>query len=140
MANFLPLQDLRRRGGRNGRHRHIGRLARRRAQWRGCGLQRLHRRTERGADLLERAVRAGALSLQRDMGYRDFDAVQPHQVRKKQAIAARLAAMHDAGLPTPDYPGLRLTAVAATASEAYRKENFEGMRRRLAERKPAEPD
>jgi coenzyme F420 hydrogenase subunit beta len=97
-------------------------------------------RTDRGAGLLERAVKAGVLTLQRDMGFRDFDAVQPHQVRKKQAILARLAAMSEVGLPMPDYPGLRLTAVSATASEAYRKENFEGMRRRLAERKPAEPD
>ncbi len=97
-------------------------------------------RTGRGAGLLGRAAKAGALSLERDMGFRDFDAVQPHQVRKKQAIVARLAAMREAGLPTPDYPGLRLDAVAATASEDFRKENFEGMRRRLAEHKPAEPE
>lgn len=97
-------------------------------------------RTDRGAALLERAVKAGALKLQHDMNFRDFDAVQPHQVRKKQAILARLAAMREAGLPTPGYAGLRLAAVAATASEAYRKENFEGMRRRLAVCKPAEQD
>jgi len=97
-------------------------------------------RTERGAGLLQRAVEAGALTLQRDMGFRDFDAVQPHQVRKKQAILSRLAAMNEAGVPAPDYPGLRLTAVAATASEQFRTDNYEGMRRRLVDRKPAEPE
>jgi coenzyme F420 hydrogenase subunit beta len=97
-------------------------------------------RTERGAGLLDRAVKAGALTLTQHMDFRDFDAVQPHQVRKKQAIVARLAAMREAGLPTPDYPGLRLDAVAATASEEYRKENFAGMRRRLAQPRPVEPE
>jgi len=97
-------------------------------------------RTERGAALLRRAVEAGALTLQRDMSFRDFDAVQPHQVRKKQAILARLAAMSEAGVPVPEYPGLRIAAVAATASEEFQTENYEGMRRRLAERRPAEPE
>jgi coenzyme F420 hydrogenase subunit beta len=97
-------------------------------------------RTERGAGLIRRAVEAGALTLVRDMDFRDFDRVQPHQVRKKQAITARLAALSDAGFPVPDYRELRLDAAAATASEQERRENYDGMRARLAKRKPSAPD
>jgi coenzyme F420 hydrogenase subunit beta len=97
-------------------------------------------RTERGAGLLRRAAEAGALTLIGDMDFRDFDIVQPHQVRKKQAMTARLAALRDAGFPVPEYRDLRLDAAAATASEPYRQENYQGMRDRLAKRKPSEPD
>lgn len=97
-------------------------------------------RTERGAGLLRRAVEARALTLIGDMDFPDFDTVQPHQVRKKQAITSRLRALGDAGFPVPDYVSLRLDDAAATATEEYRRENYEGMRKRLAKRKPAEPD
>ncbi len=97
-------------------------------------------RTERGAGLLRRAVDARALTLVSDMDFRDFDMVQPHQVRKKQAITSRLAALRDAGLPVTDYRDLRLDAAAATATPEYRRENYEGMRQRLANRKPADLD
>lgn len=97
-------------------------------------------RTERGAGLLRRASDAGALTLVEEMGFRDFDIVQPHQVRKKQAITSRLAALRDAGFPITEYPDLRLDAAASSASPEYRRENYEGMRRRLAKRRPTEPD
>jgi hypothetical protein len=97
-------------------------------------------RTERGAGLLRRATDAGALTLVGDMGFRDFDVVQPHQVRKKQAITSRLAALRDAGFPTTEYRGLRLDEAASTALPEYRQENYEGMRRQLAKRRPTQPD
>ncbi len=97
-------------------------------------------RTERGAALLRGAAEAGVLTLTGPMDFRDFDVVQPHQVRKKQALASRLAAMREAGLPVPAYPDLRLDAAAATATEEYRRSNYDGMRERLARRRPAEPD
>ena len=97
-------------------------------------------RTERGAGLLRRATDAGALTLVGDMDFPDFDTVQPHQVRKKQAITVRLAALRDAGFPIVEYRDLRLDAAAASAPPGYRQENYDGMRRRLAKRRPAEPD
>lgn len=97
-------------------------------------------RTERGADLLRRASDAGTLALVGSMDFRDFDVVQPHQVRKKQAITSRLAALANAGFPVPGYVNLRLDAAAATASEEYRRENYQGMREKLAKRKPTDPD
>lgn len=97
-------------------------------------------RTERGAGLLRRAAEAGALTLVGSMDFRDFDIVQPHQVRKKQAITSRLCALRDAGFPVTEYRDLRLDAAAASATPEFRRENYEGMRRRLAQRKLAEPD
>jgi coenzyme F420 hydrogenase subunit beta len=91
-------------------------------------------RTERGAGLLRRAADRGAVTLVGDMDFGDFDSVQPHQVRRKQAITSRLAAMRDAGLPAIDYSDLRLDAVAATATAEYRQDNYDGMRQRLARR------
>jgi coenzyme F420 hydrogenase subunit beta len=96
-------------------------------------------RTERGAGLLRRAVEAGALTLVGEMDFRDFDVVQPHQVRRKQAITSRIAAMRDAGRPTTEYPDLRLDAAAATATPEFRQENYGGMRGRLARRPPVDP-
>jgi coenzyme F420 hydrogenase subunit beta len=97
-------------------------------------------RTERGAALLHRAVAGRALQLIEDMDFRDFDKVQPHQVRRKQAIISRLSAVHDAGFPTPDYSHLRLDAASAAATSEDRRANYEGMKRRLAVRRPTEPD
>ena len=97
-------------------------------------------RTERGTALLRRAVEVRALTLVGDMDFRDFDDVQPHQVRKKQAITARLAALGDAGFPVPDYRDLRLDTAAATATAEDRRKNYEGMQDRLARRKPSLPD
>jgi coenzyme F420 hydrogenase subunit beta len=97
-------------------------------------------RTERGATLLRSAAAAGALTLTEELDFRDFDRFQPHQVRKKQAIAARLAAMRDAGLTAPEYPDLRLDEAAATASESFREENYRGMLSRLKARNPTAPE
>jgi coenzyme F420 hydrogenase subunit beta len=97
-------------------------------------------RTERGAALLRNAAAAGALTLVEELDFRDFDRFQPHQVRKKQAITARLAAMRDAGLPAPEYPNLRLDEAAATASESFREENYRGMLSRLKARNPTAPE
>ena len=97
-------------------------------------------RTERGAELLKRAVEAGSLNLVQELDFADFDLFQPHQVRKKQAMTARLAALRDSGLPTPDYPHLRLDAVAKTAPQGYAADNYRGMRERLAGRGTSRPD
>ncbi len=105
-----------------------------------AGFNGLIARTERGAALLRRAAESGALTLVGEMDFRDFDAVQPHQVRKKQAVTARLAALGDAGFPITDYRDLRLDEAAESAAPEYRLDNYEGMRRRLAKRRPIEPD
>ena len=50
---------------------------------------------------------------------------------KKQGMTARLAAMRDAGFPTPCYTALRLEEMADMISEAERQTNYVGMRARL---------
>jgi coenzyme F420 hydrogenase subunit beta len=96
-------------------------------------------RTPKGRALLEDAERAGALVLIQELDFRDLDNVQPHQVYKKQALAARLAAMRDAGATTPSFMGLRLEAAAATADAETRQASYTGMRDRLERGDNREP-
>jgi coenzyme F420 hydrogenase subunit beta len=88
-------------------------------------------RTPKGRALLDDAERAGALVLVEELEFRDLNIVQPHQVRKKQALAARLAAMRDAGAVVPSFTRLRLDAAAATTDSETRHANYSGMRDRL---------
>ncbi len=96
-------------------------------------------RTPRGLALLDGAERAGAVVLLEELGFRDLDCVQPHQVRKKQALAARLAAMRETGQLTPSFTRLRLDAAAATTSAADQRANYSGMRDRLRRGDNREP-
>src|SRR5262249_20847421 len=88
-------------------------------------------RTPKGRALLYDAERAGAVVFIEELDFRDLDFVQPHQVRRKQAVAARLAAMRDMGAPIPSFLGLRLTAAAETTDAEARRANYLGMRERL---------
>ncbi|HLH67381.1 MAG TPA: Coenzyme F420 hydrogenase/dehydrogenase, beta subunit C-terminal domain [Solirubrobacteraceae bacterium] len=69
-------------------------------------------RTERGQRLFGEAVRTGALVIDRPIGFRDMDRFQPHQVRRRRAVWARLVGMRAAGLPTVRARGLRLRSLA----------------------------
>jgi coenzyme F420 hydrogenase subunit beta len=96
-------------------------------------------RTPKGHALLAEAERAGVLVLIEELGFRDLDVVQPHQVRKKQELTARLAAMRDAGAVTPTFTGLRLEAAAATTDAATRHASYDGMYDRLRRGDNREP-
>lgn len=96
-------------------------------------------RTPRGRALLDDAAHAGAVVLLEEMSFRDLDVVQPHQVRKKQALAARLAAMRDSGAVTPSFRGLRLEAAAATTDAATHHGSYSGMCDRLERGDNREP-
>ena len=65
-------------------------------------------RTARGLELYEAAVAAGALTIERAVAFADFDRFQPHQVRKRRAMWARLRGMDLAGKPVPVVAGLGL--------------------------------
>ena len=58
-------------------------------------------RTRRGLELYEAAVAAGALTIEREATFADFDRFQPHQVRKRRAVWARLKGRELAGQPVP---------------------------------------
>ena len=49
---------------------------------------------------------------------REFDGMQPHQVRKKEALAARYEGMADAGVAPIDTHGLRINELGQRLSPA----------------------
>lgn len=97
-------------------------------------------RTRRGLELYEAALAAGAISLvPGEVTCRDFDEFQPHQVRKKRAVWARLAGMKAAGQPVPEVPDLRLADCARLNSVADNLAEARGARRRSKQRRLGEP-
>jgi coenzyme F420 hydrogenase subunit beta len=97
----------------------------------GLGFNGFIARTERGAALLDDAVRNGAITLVEDLGYDGLELAQGSQMQKKQGLTSRLAAMRDEGVITPDFVDLRLDDAAAMISEEARQANYDGMRDRL---------
>ena len=97
-------------------------------------------RTERGLELYRAAVAAGAIVVEpREVSFRDFDEFQPHQVRKKRAVWARLAGMRAAGQPVPETQGLRLAECARMNTLAENLDEARGARRRARQGRLGEP-
>jgi coenzyme F420 hydrogenase subunit beta len=87
-------------------------------------------RSEVGRRLFEAALRDGAIAIDREIGPRDMDVFQPHQVRKKKAVWARLAGMRAAGMATPAVTGLRIEDLARANSLAENLTEARGSLRR----------
>ncbi len=68
-------------------------------------------RTTAGQALFEDAVAQRALMQGQDHTPRDYDDFQPHQVRKKHAVAARRRGLQAAGRPIFAYSGLWINAL-----------------------------
>jgi coenzyme F420 hydrogenase subunit beta len=97
-------------------------------------------RTQRGLELYRAAVAAGAIVVEpREVSFRDFDEFQPHQVRKKRAVWARLAGMRAAGQPVPETQGLRLAECARMNTLAENLDEARGARRRARQGRLGEP-
>ena len=97
-------------------------------------------RTERGLELYRAALAAGAIVVEpREVSFRDFDEFQPHQVRKKRAVWARLAGMRAAGQPVPETHGLRLAECARLNTLAENLDEARGARRRARQGRLGEP-
>jgi coenzyme F420 hydrogenase subunit beta len=97
-------------------------------------------RTARGLELYRAAVEAGALAVTpREVGFRDFDEFQPHQVRKKRAVWARLAGMQAAGRPVPETVNLRLAECARLNTFALNLDEARGAWRRARAGSLGEP-
>jgi coenzyme F420 hydrogenase subunit beta len=73
-------------------------------------------RTGAGAALFDAAVAAGRLTLVRDITFRDMDRFQPHQVRKKRAVWARMSGIRATGGRAPSVRGLRIRRLALRTS------------------------
>jgi coenzyme F420 hydrogenase subunit beta len=96
-------------------------------------------RTKRGLELYEAAVGAGVLVIDREARFEDFDIFQPHQVRKRRAVWARLTGMAIAGKPVPMVIDLALEACARQNALATNLEEARGARRRAKAGRLGEP-
>ena len=96
-------------------------------------------RTKSGHELFEAALAAGVVIVERKIDFRDLDIVQPHQVRKKRAIWARLAGMRAAGLPVPQTSGLRIASCARLNSLTENLSEARGARARASQGRLGEP-
>ena len=96
-------------------------------------------RTESGRELLAAAVSTGAVVIDRHIDFRDLDIFQPHQVRKKRAVWARLTGMDAAGMPVPDVRSLRIDACAGLNTLAENLAEARGARRRAKSGRLGEP-
>jgi coenzyme F420 hydrogenase subunit beta len=96
-------------------------------------------RTAHGRELYEAAIADGAIVIERDVGFRDFDVVQPHQVRKKRAVWARYRGMAAAGLPVPETINLRIEACARLNDIATNLQEARGARLRAETGRLGEP-
>ncbi len=96
-------------------------------------------RTRAGASLFESAVADGALTVVRGVGFRDLDNFQPHQVRKKRAVWARLAGMRAAGMAVPEVEGLRIAELAAGNQAGVNERERTGAERRARAGRLGEP-
>ena len=104
-----------------------------------AGFNAVFARTAAGAALFERAVADGALTVVRGIDIRDMDDFQPHQVRKKRAVWARLQGMRAAGMSVPQVENLRIAELAALNDPAENQREQEGAQRRAAVGRLGEP-
>lgn len=75
-------------------------------------------RSKIGESLIEHASAAGHIVLGEPISPRELDGMQPHQVRKKEALAARYGGMADAGTPPIETHGLRIDQLGQRLSPA----------------------
>jgi coenzyme F420 hydrogenase subunit beta len=96
-------------------------------------------RTKRGHQLYDAAVTAGALVIERTAGFADFDLFQPHQVRKRRAVWARLKGMAIAGMAVPVVIDLDLEECARQNSRSENLAESRGARDRARHGRLGEP-
>ena len=96
-------------------------------------------RTARGLELYEAAVAAGALTIDDSATYADFDRFQPHQVRKRRAVWARLKALQVSGKPVPQVTNLGLEDCARQNTLRENLAEYRGARDRAAASSLTEP-
>jgi coenzyme F420 hydrogenase subunit beta len=97
-------------------------------------------RTRRGVELYDAALAAGALrEVTADVTFRDLDGFQPHQVRKKRAVWARLAGIAASGSAVLTARDLRIEDCARLNTIQDNLSEARGARRRSREGKFGEP-
>jgi len=104
-----------------------------------AGFNGLIVRTARGLELYEAAVAAGALTIDHSATYADFDRFQPHQVRKRRAVWARLKALQVTGKPVPQVTNLGLEDCARQNTLRENLAEYRGARDRAGASSLTEP-
>ncbi len=104
-----------------------------------AGLSGIVIRSNAGEALLTAAVAAGNIVLGDAITPRQFDAFQPHQVRKKQVLKARMDGLAAVGLPVIQTPRLRLDDLAEQTPPQVLQAEFEGTVKRARGGKIREP-
>lgn len=107
-----------------------------------AGFNGVLARTAKGADLVAAAVRDGALVLDRPLTPRDMDIFQPHQVRKKRRVWARITALKRAKRLAPNRSRLRAKRLALENeknNEGINEREMEGTLQRIAAGRFDEP-
>ena len=99
------------------------------------GYNGLVARTAAGAGLLADAAAAGALTVVEELPETAIGDFQPHQVRRKQAVLARAAAVSLGGRVALRYRGLGLLAAGLRLGPRRTWSNFLGAMRRLRARR-----
>ena len=94
------------------------------------GWNALIAHTETGLRILETCEAAGDLTLF-DVDVRHLDGVQPHHVRLRRGLSARLSACAAAGIPAPEFHDLALCDCASAVSAEERSREYQGTLRRL---------
>ena len=89
-------------------------------------------RTAAGEDLVASAAQAGDLVVTDPITPRQFDDFQPHQVRKKEALAARYQGLADCGIAPIETRGLRITELGRRLDPERFEHERAGTRRRAA--------
>lgn len=104
-----------------------------------AGFNAIIPRSQAGEALVAEAAAAGDLVLGDPVTPRHLDDCQPHQVRKKHALAARFAGRAEARMPAINAPGLRLDELGQCLDEAARRRETEGTLRRARAGRFTEP-
>jgi coenzyme F420 hydrogenase subunit beta len=98
------------------------------------GLNGIMVRTRRGLELYEAALVAGAVTQSPgEVTFRDLDDYQPHQVRKKRAVWARLTGMASTGQPVLTARDLRVDECARLNTLSENLAEARGARARAAD-------
>ena len=104
-----------------------------------AGFNSIIARTPAGGNLLDDAEADGAIKIVEELTMRDMDLTQPHQVRKKESVWARLAGMRACGHPVPDVENLRLKEIARERPRATIMAEARGARARVRQGRMTEP-
>jgi coenzyme F420 hydrogenase subunit beta len=103
------------------------------------GTNAIIARSQAGAQLLAQAAQAGALTIEQDITPDDMSVYQPHQMRKKYAVAPRYQGLKDAGQLAVRTQRLRVDELAAELPFEVNERQRLGTIERVAKGKATQP-